>query len=99
MKLNAANRSALNAIAIVVILLVVIAFMGTTSPYRPRDITISPLSERSIFDLPRGTECLSGPDAEADLYNIDVQGICGGQKLVSDHAGYTITDGIGGVLI
>lgn len=100
MKLNATNRSTLNAIALVVILLVVIMFMSTkTSPYQPREISINPLSEASIFSLPRSTECLSGPNEEAGLYNIDVQGICGGQKLVSDHASYTISDGIGGVLI
>ena len=101
-KLNATNRSTLNAIAMVVILIVVIMFLGTsnnTSMYQPREITISPLSEQSIFALPRSTECLAGPNRESDFYNIDVQGICVGQKLVSDHANYKISDGIGGVLI
>ena len=104
MKLNATNRSTLNAIAVIVILLVVLMFMGTPtvakkSMYQPREITVSPVSEASIFSLPRSTECLAGPNKEAGLYNIDVQGICGGQKLVSDHASYEISDGIGGVLI
>ena len=104
-KLNATNRSTLNAIAVIVILIVVIMFMGnpftdtTTSNYQPKDISIRPVSEKSIFSLPRSTECLAGPNRESDFYNIDVQGICGGQKLVSDHANYKISDGIGGVLI
>jgi hypothetical protein len=102
MKLNATNRNTLNAIAVVLILVVVIMFMTvppSKSMYQPREITVTPLSEQSIFALPRSTECLAGPNKEADFYNIDVQGICGGQKLVSDHASYTIGDGIGGVLI
>lgn len=103
LKLNTTNRSTLKAIAIVVILLVVIVFMNTPtktkSMYQPREISIDPMSEESIFTLPRSTECLAGPNKEAGFYNIDVQGICGGQKLVSDHANYKITDGIGGVLI
>ena len=102
MKLNSTNRSTLNAIAVVVILLVVIMFMATPakkSMYQPREISIMPVNEASIFSLPRSTECLSGPNKEAGLYNIDVQGICGGQRLVSDHASYEISDGIGGVLI
>jgi len=103
MKLNAANRSTLNAIAVVVILLVVLMFMGTPSVkksmYQPREITVAPVSEQPLFALPRSTECLAGPTEEADFYNIDVQGICGGQKLVADHASYEISDGIGGVLI
>ena len=101
MKLNATNRNTLNAIALAVILLVVIMYMSTstTSPYQPREISINPLSEKSIFSLPRSTDCLAGPNKEADLYTVDVQGICGGQKLVSDHASYEISDGIGGVLI
>jgi len=102
MKLNATNRNTLNAIAVVVILLVVIMFMSAppvVSKYQPREIAVTPISEQSIFALPRSTECLAGPNKEAGLYNIDVQGICGGQKLVSDHASYTISDGIGGVLI
>ena len=104
MKLNATNRSTLNAIAVVVILIVVIMFMSTpTDPkmslYQPKEITIKSKSDASIFTLPRSTECLAGPTKESDYYNIDVQGICGGQKLVSDHAGYEIDGGIGGVLI
>lgn len=104
MKLNATNRSTLNAIAVVIILLVVIMFMATpTDPkmslYQPKEITIKTKSDASIFTLPRSTECLPGPNKESDYYTADVQGICGGQQLVSDHASYEIGDGIGGVLI
>tara|TARA_Y100000389_G_scaffold197708_1_gene232809 strand:+ start:781 stop:1095 length:315 start_codon:yes stop_codon:yes gene_type:complete len=104
MKLNATNRSTLKAIAVVVILLVVIMFMATPadpkmSMYQPREITVKAKSDASIFTLPRSTECLAGPEEKSDFYNIDVQGICGGQQLVSDHASYEISDGIGGVLI
>jgi len=104
MKLNATNRNTLNAIAVVVILLAVIMFMSTpTDPklsmYQPREITVKTKSDASIFTLPRSTECLAGPTKESDFYNIDVQGICGGQQLVSDHASYEIDGGIGGVLI
>lgn len=104
MKINATNRSTLNAIAVVIILLVIIMFMRAPrdpkmSLYQPKEITTKSKSDKSIFTLPRSTECLAGPTKEADFYNIDVQGICGGQQLVSDHASYEISDGIGGVLI
>lgn len=104
MKLNATNRSTLNAIALVIILIVVIMFMATpTDPkmsmYQPKEITVKTKSDASIFSLPRSIECLAGPEEQSDFYNIDVQGICGGQQLVSDHASYEIGDGIGGVLI
>ena len=104
MKLNATNRGTLNAIAVIIILLVVIMFISTPvnpkmSMYQPKEITVKTKSDASIFTLPRSTECLAGPDEKSDFYNIDVQGICGGQKLVSDHASYEISDGIGGVLI
>lgn len=104
MKLNATNRSTLNAVAVVIILLVIIMFMATPkdpklSLYQPREITVKTVSDGSIFSLPRSTDCLAGPHEKSDYYNIDVQGICGGQQLVSDHASYAIEDGIGGVLI
>lgn len=104
MKLNATNRNTLNAIAVVIILLVIIMFMSTpTDPklslYQPREITVKAKSDASIFTLPRSVDCLAGPHEKADYYSADVQGICGGQKLVSDHASYEIDDGIGGVLI
>lgn len=104
MKLNATNRTTLRAIAMVMFLLVIIMFMSApTDPkmslYQPREITIKTKSDASIFTLPRNTECLPGPNKESDYYTRDVQGICGGQKLVSDHASYGISDGIGGVLI
>lgn len=104
MKLNATNRNTLSAIAVVIILLVVIMFMSAPadpkmSLYQPRDITVKTKSDASIFTLPRSTECLPGPNKESDYYTMDVHGICGGQKLVGDHASYEISDGIGGVLI
>jgi len=104
MKLNSTNRSTLNAVAVIVILLVIIMFMRpprdpTVSMYQPREIVTTIKSDKSIFGLPRSTDCLAGPTKEADFYNIDVQGICGGQQLVKDHASYEIGDGIGGVLI
>ena len=101
MKLNSTNRSTLSMIAAVVVLLVIIMFMApsSVSKYQPREITIKSMNEDSIFGLSRSTECLAGPTKDSDFYNIDVQGICGGQKLVSDHASYEISDGIGGVLI
>jgi len=104
MKLNSTNRSTLNAIAVVIILLVVIMFMSAPkdpkmSLYQPREITVKSKSDKSIFTLPRSTECLPGPNKESDYYTADVHGICGGQQLVSDHTSYEIDGGIGGVLI
>jgi hypothetical protein len=105
MKLNATNRSTLKGIAVVIILLAVITYMmppaAKKSMYQlsPKSISIKSVSDKSIFALDRSEDCLSGPKKESGLYNIDVKGICGGQKLVSDHASYEISGGIGGVLI
>lgn len=101
MKLNATDRSIISAIAVIIIIIMLIATTknNNTSSYQPKEITIKKKSDASIFTIPTKTECLPGPNKEADYYTRDVYGICGAQELVNDHASYEIEDGIGGVLI
>ena len=100
MKLNSTDRSVISAIVVIMIIIVLIASMNNNkSMYQPREITIKEKTNASIFDIPWKTECLPGPNKEADYYTRDVYGICGAQELVNDYAGYEIEDGIGGVLI
>jgi hypothetical protein len=105
MKLNSTNRSTLKGITAIIIVIIALMYMmppaTKKSMYQlaPKGISIKSLSESSIFGLNRSADCLAGPKKDSDFYNIDVQGICNGQKMVSDQASYEINDGIGGVLI
>tara|TARA_B110000503_G_scaffold41076_1_gene67604 strand:- start:1537 stop:1848 length:312 start_codon:yes stop_codon:yes gene_type:complete len=100
--LNRVNR---NALAMIVLLLLVIsaltAFRATTSKYQFKPITTKTVSEQSIFDLPVSIECTAGSGKKDSPYSkgLTPGGVCGAQKLVNDHSGYEITDGIGGSLI
>ena len=100
------NRTSRDALSMIVILLVVISALAafrtnTTSKYQPKPITVKTVSDASIFDLPVSLECTAGSGKKDSPYSkgLTPGGVCGAQELVSAHAGYEITDGIGGSLI
>ena len=102
LNLNRSDRNALMAIATLMTLIFVLSMMSVkTANYQPRPITITPVSEQSLFDLKPGLECTAGSGKKDSAYSVGLTpgGLCGAQKLVSDHAGYEIADGIGGSLI
>jgi len=100
-KLNQANRNAVTSIIVMILLIVALALTRNISAYQPRPIKIKTVSEASIFDLKPGLDCTAGSGKEDDVYSMGLTpgGLCGAQKLVADHAGYAIEDGIGGSLI
>jgi hypothetical protein len=96
--LNKANRNALLSIG--VLMAIILVLMATTEKYQPRPIKITPVREGSIFDLENKVECTPGrKEGSAYTKSLTPGGLCGAQKLVSDLAGYEISDGIGGSLI
>jgi hypothetical protein len=96
--LNKANRNALTSIG--VLMLIIFILMGTREAYQPRPIKITPIREGSIFDLENKIECTPGrKEGSAYTKSLTPGGLCGAQKLVSDLAGYEISEGIGGSLI
>jgi hypothetical protein len=101
--LNRVNRNALMMIVILLLIISVLAAFrsGATSKYQPRPITTKTASDKSIFDLPVGVDCVAGSGKNESPYSkgLTPGGVCGAQKLVSDQAGYDITSGIGGSLI
>jgi hypothetical protein len=100
-KLNQANRNAITSIIVMILLIVALALTRNVSAYQPRPIKINTVSEQSIFDLESKLDCTPGSGKEDDVYTMGLTpgGLCGAQKLVADHAGYAIEDGIGGSLI
>ena len=99
---NRSDRNALMAIATLMTLIFVLSLMSVkTAKYQPRPITITAVSEESLFDLKPDVECVAGGGKNGSPYSVGLTpgGLCGAQKLVSDHASYEISDGIGGSLI
>tara|TARA_R110000787_G_C13281540_1_gene432579 strand:+ start:469 stop:786 length:318 start_codon:yes stop_codon:yes gene_type:complete len=99
---NRSDRNALMAIATLMTLIFVLSMMTVkTAKYQPRPITITPVSEESLFDLKPDVECVAGGGKNGSPYSVGLTpgGLCGAQALVSAHAGYEIADGIGGSLI
>ena len=99
---NRSDRNALMAIATLMTLIFVLSMMSVkTAKYQPRPITITPVSEESLFDLKPDVECVAGGGKNGSPYSVGLTpgGLCGAQALVSAHAGYEIEDGIGGSLI
>jgi|TARA_B110000285_G_scaffold161593_1_gene180476 hypothetical protein len=98
--LNKANRNALTSIGVLFFIIVALMMFRDTSAYQPRPIKITPISQGSIFDLENKMDCTPGyKDGSAYTKSLTPGGLCGAQKLVSDHASYEISDGIGGSLI
>jgi hypothetical protein len=87
------------------VLMIAIVILGVmnarSSNYQPRPITIKTVSEKSLFDLKSDLECTPGSGKKDSPYTVGLTpgGLCGAQKLVGEHAGYEIADGIGGSLI
>ena len=89
MKLDKTNRSTLKAIAITIILILIIAmlFKDRRSMYQPKSINIQPVTEEPFNGLKSSPDCLND-----SVYSTSMGGVCGGQKLVRDHANYKIVD-------
>ena len=101
-KLNRADRNALIAMTVLMIAIIVLGVMNVRSVnYQPRPITIKAVSEKSLFDLESDLECTAGSGKKDSPYSVGLTpgGLCGAQELVGEHAGYEISDGIGGSLI
>ena len=102
LNLNRADRNALVAMTVLIILITILGFMNVrSSNYQPRPITITPVSEESLFDLKSDVDCVAGGGKKDSPYSVGLTpgGLCGAQELVGAHAGYEIADGIGGSLI
>jgi len=98
--LNKTNRNALTSIGVLFFIIVALMMFRDTSAYQPRPIKITPISQGSIFDLENKMDCTPGyKNGSAYTKSLTPGGLCGAQKLVSDHASYEISDGIGGSLI
>ncbi len=80
MKLNATNRNTIKAVVIVVALLCVLT-MFRTSGYQ--EVEIETVNTGSLFDIPSTEECLG-----TAYYSDSKGGVCDGQKLVQEQAGY-----------
>jgi hypothetical protein len=97
-KFNKANRNALTMIS--VLFGIIFLLISTRESYQPRPIKINPVREESIFNLENKVECTPGrKDGSAYTKALTPGGLCGAQELVSDLAGYEISEGIGGSLI
>lgn len=96
------NRAERNALVLIFTLMAIIFILGVfrVSNYQPRPITVDVVSEKSIFDLENNIECTPGyKKGSPYTKSLTPGGLCGIQELVSNHAGYQISDGIGGTLI
>jgi hypothetical protein len=99
---NRADRNALLYMLVLMIAIVILGVMNArSSNYQPRPITIKTVSEKSLFDLKSDLECTPGSGKKDSPYTVGLTpgGLCDAQKLVGEHAGYEIADGIGGSLI
>lgn len=100
LNLNKQDLMAMKSIAVLFVIILVIMTFTQTSMYQPRPIKINPISEKSIFNLESKIECTPGrKEGSAYTKSLTPGGLCGAQKLVADHAGYEISEGIGGSLI
>ncbi len=100
LNLNKQDLMAMKSIAVLFVVILVIMTFTQTSMYQPRPIKINPISEKSIFNLESKIECTPGrKEGSAYTKSLTPGGLCGAQELVADHAGYEISDGIGGSLI
>lgn len=95
------NRTNKNAIKVIFAIICLIWILSSVrSAYEPRPLVIRENTTESIFDLKHDSSCVPGHGQNGGYYSKSLTpgGICGGQKLVSDHANYEIQEGIGGVL-
>jgi hypothetical protein len=101
LNLNKTSKNAVMYIAVLMGLISVLTVLqGRSSGYQPRPITINAVSQGSLFDLEHSEECVAGaPNGSPYSKSLTPGGLCGAQGLVADHAGYSISGGIGGSLI
>ncbi len=101
LNLNKTSKNAVMYIAVLMGLISVLTVLqGRSSGYQPRPITINAVSQGSLFDLDHSEECVAGaPNGSPYSKSLTPGGLCGAQGLVADHAGYSISGGIGGSLI
>ena len=101
LNLNKTSKNAVMYIAVLMGLISVLTVLqGRSSGYQPRPITINAVSQGSLFDLDHSEECVPGaPNGSPYTKSLTPGGLCGAQGLVADHAGYSISGGIGGSLI
>ena len=101
LNLNKTSKNAVMYIAVLIGLICVLTVLqGRSSGYQPRPITINAVSQGSLFDLEHSEECVAGaPNGSPYSKSLTPGGLCGAQGLVADHAGYSISGGIGGSLI
>ena len=99
--LNKTSRNGLMYVMVLMSLISVLTIIqGGSSNYQPRPITVNAISQKSIFDLDYKEECVPGsPKGSPYTKSLTPGGLCGVQDLVNAHAGYSISDGIGGSLI
>jgi hypothetical protein len=97
------NKTDRKFLVTIVILFYVVVIFGlmSKSRYQPKPITIKVVNDKSLFDLENRMDCVPGSGKEDSPYtkSLTPGGLCGAQKLVGEHAGYAIEDGIGGSLI
>ena len=102
LNLNRADRNALVAMTVLIILITILGFMNVrSSKYQPRPIKIVPVSEESLFGLEHRLECAPGHTKDGSTYtkSLTPGGLCKSEQLVRDQANYAIVGGIGGSLI
>ena len=92
MKLKLTDKQTLFAIFVVIALITILGSLRQSN-YQPKEITIAPKNENSLFNIQASEKCLGS------YYSNSVGGICDGQKLIKEQADAEITDGIGGTLI
>lgn len=92
MKLNRTDKQTMFAIFVVIALITILGSLRQSN-YQPKEITIAPKNENSLFNIQASEKCLGS------YYSNSVGGICDGQKLIKEQADAEITDGIGGTLI
>jgi hypothetical protein len=89
MKLNLVDRQILKYVLIVTVVAAVA--MLFTSPvksmYQPKSVKIETVSQGSMFDLPKTTDCLN-----TSPYSGSTGGVCDSQKLVKDQSSYRLVE-------
>jgi hypothetical protein len=89
MKLNLVDRQILKYILIVTIVAAVVMLFAAPakSMYQPKPVKVETVSEGSMFDLPKSTDCLN-----TSPYSGSTGGVCDSQKLVKDQSSYKLVE-------